>query len=614
MRQRSGYLEPTVSQTRPTSVIFLACQSEPYTQVGKAHRHHLVEGLAVHLRTRRGERLRHQSALRFTDPREFWSWLDSRARARTATYLVGAGIERSLLLTRFQEHALDLGFAIRPPWLQGNTRIIRLQDDRRRVTCLDIRNWYPLDLRDLAVEFERHGPGERSGPGPPLDVGQDLEREVSLVMDLFKLWLDFLDEHDLGAFKVTAASTAFNAFRYRFLDHYIHIHNNKLALDLERRAYHGGRAEHYWEGEQWGERFANVDYNSMYGTMLELYDYPTRLRHVIDNPSIALTERRLKTQVIIADVTLHTEEPMFPYETDRRVIYPFGVFRTTLTTAGIELALEHNALLEVHRLAVYRKDPIFQAYAEYFHHQRLRYEREGDRPRTLICKLMINSLYGKFGQSRIDIEEVGTCDPEEIMVMPVYRGSCRKVWTEVHLGGKIWNVYRQGESLYSCPSIAAHVTGYGRRWLWWAMREVPEKHLYRVHTDSLLVDEVGLSYLDGLLNEKEPGLLKIETSGSYLKLVDVGLYTIGNKVKSSGLSRYAQPLPGGGYRDRQIDHITGMLARGKFTDYTERVIETRQGARVSSAPPPPGRWLPLMLVEGTGTFRSVPRGQLHAPQ
>jgi len=191
--------------------------------------------------------------------------------------------------------------------------------------------------------------------------------------------------------------------------------------------------------------------------------------------------------------------------------------------------------------------------------------------------------------------------------MPVYGDGPKKMWTEVHLGGKVWNVYRKGESLYSSPAIAAHVTGYGRRYLWYAMREVPAKHLYRVHTDSLLVDAVGLSYLAPLLNEKEPGFLKVENAGSYMKIVDVGLYTLGSKVKRSGLTDHAKPLPEGGYRDKRVDHLAGMLRRGKITPYTERKVDIKGRGGVSPAPPPPGRWLPVPLVQPGSSVQYVPR-------
>ncbi|GAH94157.1 unnamed protein product, partial [marine sediment metagenome] len=78
-------------------------------------------------------------------------------------------------------------------------------------------------------------------------------------------------------FSITKASQAFCAYRFRFMDHKIYIHNDVTVQNLERSAYIGGRVECFRLGKIPGKQFVSMDINSMYPFVMKAEKYPYEL-------------------------------------------------------------------------------------------------------------------------------------------------------------------------------------------------------------------------------------------------------------------------------------------------------------------------------------------------
>src|SRR5690606_15107082 len=144
-------------------------------------------------------------------------------------------------------------------------------------------------------------------------------------------------------------------------------------------------------------------------------------------------------------------------------------FRTTISTPEIAYALDHGHIVEVHEVAVYQMLPIFREFVTNFYAKRETAKKQGDRVSDLLYKLLLNSLYGKFGQLKREWCEVGTCDRsivETEEIFDVSSGTPVKMRFR-KFGGKIFMEEHVEDVAYnSSIAIAAHVTAYARMLLW----------------------------------------------------------------------------------------------------------------------------------------------------
>jgi DNA polymerase elongation subunit (family B) len=205
------------------------------------------------------------------------------------------------------------------------------------------------------------------------------------------------------------------------------------------------------------------------------------------------------------------------------LIFPVGNFETFLSTPEIIYALEHGHIKKVLAINIYEKANIFSEYVEYFYNMRLEAKAKGDEVRTLLYKLFLNSLYGKFGQKSNHWEKVGEADPTEVKLERIYDVDTKKFITVKIFGGGIFrkNDLEEGEneSFYSFPAIASHVTSYARMLLWKYIETAGIENVYYTDTDSLFVNLEGYKNLEkaNYLNEDTLGLLKLEYQSRLLR-------------------------------------------------------------------------------------------------
>src|SRR5262249_11479721 len=113
---------------------------------------------------------------------------------------------------------------------------------------------------------------------------------------------------------------------------------------------------------------------------------------------------------------------------------------------------------------------------------------------------------------------IGTCDPAELYVETEIDLVTGRKYRNRHIAGLILSREPSGESRYSHPAIAAHVTAYGRVLLWELLESAGIQHVHYMDTDSLHVTRQGLENLAPYLSPTELGKLKIE------KKVDTAVY------------------------------------------------------------------------------------------
>lgn len=582
---------------RPSLVIFVDTETDVIKDKDGSETHTLKLGYAMFCRTRRNERLKVQSEHIIKDALDFWQWVDDHIPTKSACYLTAHNLNYDLPILDTFIILPSLGWELVGYYTKGQTNIFRWQQESRKLIMLDNGNFFQgkLEYWGNLLKF------------PKLEIDFDdtsneyllvyCKRDVEIIRQLWLTWLQFLDDNNCGSFKITVASTALNTFRYRFMPKDIFIHCDELAIQLEREAYHGGRVECLFVGEKTDSTFYYLDVNSMYAYVMSEYEYPYGFYGSSIQPSMRILERYLSKYAVVANVDLETNDNPFPFSIDKRIVYPVGAFNATLTTPELIYALDQDWIVAVWAISWYPKVNLFTDYVKFFYELRQHYKEQDNDGMEKICKLLSNSLYGKFGQMQYHQELIGSCEPNIIQTMPVVDLDDGQIFNHVYIGGSIFKTWREGESIDSFPAIAAHVTAYARMHLYSLLREVPRGHVFYMDTDSLIVDEIGLQALKGKLSDTELGSLKIESSSDKLVINSPKDYVMGDRIRIKGIKGNAEKLSPNVYRQSAWDRIPGMIRRGDLTTYTTHLVEKHLYREIKSGELLPTGWVDPFVLD-----------------
>jgi hypothetical protein len=569
-------------------------------------------GHVAHCRTIALDTLRLQARLDFTLSSELWTWIEPRCRSNTTTYLVAHNIVFDLAVTDGFSELARRGWTLEALYSKGITAIFRWRKGRKKLIGIDNTNLFPgklekwgevLGLPKLEINFNTVSDS---------DLAIYCRRDVDIMLASWRNWLSFLDVHDLGAFKMTVGATALNAWRHRFMPVAVHIHSNPKALELERESYHGGRVECLWTGKRQDGPFYYLDVNSMYGYVLSRYNFPAGLSGYVETDEISLLIRRLERHSVIARVLIETDTPWYPVFYQKQIVYPTGMFWATLTTPEIIHAGQAGALRGVSAVAWYRQAPLFSKFVHYFYELRQSYHTDELKAYNNICKLLINSLYGKFGQLGMRQEKIGECPVDQIWSSNGYDIAKDEYFRQFALAGGVYEERRSGEAYNAFPAIAAHVTAYARLYLYRLVQKVPAGHVFYMDTDSLVVDEIGKQALFASMNSSRLGALKVEHSSQTLEIYAPKDYKMDGRNRTKGIRSDAVQIAPDVYQQVQFSRLEGLIRQGSLTGAVTRMIEKRLDRRVRSGLVLASGWIePFRLYLEAEQAESL--GQLSLP-
>lgn len=532
----------------------------------------------------------------------FWSDVDSFCPWRKRIYVVSHNAKYDVLVTKCIPLLIEHGYKVES-FSDANPFILRMRKARERVnkdgeTVRDYKtivifsstNYYQTSLAALGKTF-----GIEKGQHDHEAGGENLEQAIQYCrtdVDILEVavdgFIDFVQKENLGNFSMTVAGQAFNAYRHRFMNADIFIHDNLAACRMERDAYAGGRNECFWIGRVPEDEVYGCDVNSMYPSVMLDFQYPTRIVSVRALPSLSDVRKWLESgYMIVAECYVETDVPIF-HRKGGKLVFPIGRFWTTLSTPEIVEGLKRDIIKKVRKVAIYKGSHIFREYVEYFYTQRLKAKTEGDKVHDMLYKLFLNSLYGKFGQKNEHWERIGDADPEEIRTEWVIDTRTGERYLERVVGGGIFRRHNDPddvEAVNSFPAIAAHVTAYARMRLWQYIETAGLGNVYYCDTDSVYVNREGYERLEqaGLIDDKKLGLLKLERVCTDFTLygckdyefieVDSGV----KKVKMKGVSKSAVQIEDDkeGKKRFVITQWSGVsdgLRKGSLQSYSNRLI------------------------------------------
>lgn len=209
---------------------------------------------------------------------------------------------------------------------------------------------------------------------------------------LYEVLTMLFDAHQ-GVCSETIASHAMRVFRSQYQQRSIMIPPLDIEEDV-RACYFGGRTEVFRNDSATVNHY---DINSLYPSAMQgplPTEYMCRTRQLPDNDD--------KIGFYLADVDLpEVYVPPLPYRLEK-LYFPVGNIKDGhFTSMELRQAIRDGASVNIKSGILFLAEPILAEFVSDIHAMKQKAARAGDAATKYICKLLLNSLYGKWGQNRI---------------------------------------------------------------------------------------------------------------------------------------------------------------------------------------------------------------------
>jgi hypothetical protein len=306
---------------------------------------------------------------------------------------------------------------------------------------------------------------------------------------------------------------------------------------------------------------------------------------------------------IIAEIECHTEKPVLPVKHNSRLCFPVGHIRTTVCYPELSLLDSLGIDYTINAIAYYEMNPLFHGFVESMYALRQRFKQEKNTVYDYFVKILMNSLYGKFGQRNEEWIFKGKTD------------SCRFGHDEIYnyddlvegkddieplkvkwIAGSEFHSEGLKEGFDSLVAVSAFVTSYARVLLWNLLSKAGIENVYYCDTDSIFCNIDGYCNLIESIDEKQIGSLKVEETTGRLTVNNLKDYTFGAETKLKGVNKRAERLNENTYRCDQWQHFSGAVrARENETVLVKKVIKHNMAHYTKGVTNPAGLVTPLQL-------------------
>lgn len=513
---------------------------------------------------------------------EFWDWLEKLAIVDTTIWVCchNAGFDLTQLGTwqLMSEGYLKIQAPRSPRNRKAESDELRslliLEDPPtvigvetstgHRYTLVDTLNYWRCSLSDLgkSVGLEKYDMPAKDEP-----LEKQIEyctRDVEIIERAMTNLISWWDEREYGMFRWTSPGLAWSAFRHSFYTHGVDFHDSQQTRKLERDSYYGGQLEAYYLGEI-NEPVWQYDVNSLYPSVMVDRQYPVRLLAESHDETWVSGDIPYNPSACVAEVLLGETEHTFPFRYENEVFYARGPGITVLSGPELDYAFSMGSVEKVGRWAFYLCRPIFSQYIEHFFQQKQSAEDRGDKTTRTFVKLLMNSLYGKFGQKGSSWEPEpdypAPLDCGEFTVVNPLSGERTRYLT---VGGMTFRWHPGQEIGQSFPAIASFVTAYARQRMRFLRYTAGSENVYYQSTDSLIVNERGHKRLDaaGEVGERELGKLKLEKEADSAHIRGLHWYSLGAKQVTGSVKPSATWVSDTSWQEPHFERLAVILGRG----------------------------------------------------
>lgn len=380
------------------------------------------------------------------------------------------------------EYLFKIGFHKQTQIIEVSGRIIllKVKIKDRNIYFVDSFSLLPSSLDKLGEAFQTKHRKVKGYDVTRNDKKVTAELREYQRMDCLSLF-EILDKfqvelNSLGAnMRITIASTAMDLFRRKYFKIQIPTHY-RIESEI-RQGYFGGRVEvfkKYFRSGPENKYLFYYDYNSLYpSVMLENY-YP--VGNAITVKDYKFNPNHLGFAFLEANIPKSVYIPPIPIQGEDHLLYMTGKIKGIYPLIYVKILEELNIPYKIEKAYLFEKAKLFHNYVKDLYGKRI---ENKNNVKNYIFKLLLNSLYGKFGQNRIKKEYICNPDKDDLL---------NKVLYPYNLDFDLWYEEKESYALHILPAVAAYVTAYAHEKLYKALFSL-DNAVYYCDTDSLVTTQ-----------------------------------------------------------------------------------------------------------------------------
>jgi len=515
----------------------------------------------------------------FRRPQEWSRWLSGRRDNQRSTWVYSYGLVYGLTLLNAFRGWDGSGERLISAVLSDPPTIVLTRQGRHITRYVDVANYSRDGLRSLLRSAGVTAPCPLKSGTSEQDAIAYCTSKTLAVGDFLCQAISLVRRSRLCGWQPTAASLSFAAYRHSFAHSDLYIHGQPDATSLERASLFGGRVQTWCTGSI-NQSVTIVDANSLYPSVMRDYPHPVKFRSHQWGGAVRELHQALRGYWCAATVTLGAAAPELPRRVGRAVYWDDVPGPRSLCGAELHQAVALGCVKRVHAIARYDAGFSFTDFVDTLFNHKLRLTKEKNHGQAALCKILLNSLHGKFAQhGRRWVEAKET----------LAAGQWRQWWgthpkTGAYVPYRCLGGYSQycetaGEWLHSFPGISASISSAARIELARARDFAGVAQTLYCDTDSLhLVGRATDRLVAGnFLHPTSLGKWKTVTTGADATYWGLKHYRVGNKYCCCYLTPSAWQVADGIYRDAARLHFGRLLDQGlpDAVYYRERTVRVR---------------------------------------
>lgn len=293
-----------------------------------------------------------------------------------------------------------------------------LRKQRTTLIFLDTLSWFKGSLAELGELFGL----SKLKIDFNLCTYDELKTYCVRDCDITHLLVEFLDMIHVSyniKWTLSLAQLSYRIFKRHFLKYSLLTSDSVDIMQLERDSYFGGRVEVFDFSEHTDIHV--YDFNSLYPYIMKTTKVPVKItkylgieackHHSFENLMCLINESLEQDKAIIVRVIVDIEDqhiPLIALRKDDKLIFPTGTFETVIVTPEL-IRCKHN-IVQVKEIAIYEQDYLFADFVDTFYDLRRKAQHEHDYIMSYFYKILLNSLYGKFGQRKFSVDKFPDAD------------------------------------------------------------------------------------------------------------------------------------------------------------------------------------------------------------
>ncbi|XP_075515543.1 DNA polymerase-like [Primulina tabacum] len=310
---------------------------------------------------------------------------------------------------------------------------------------------------------------------------------------------------------MTISSLSLKIFRMNYLDDDIFpIHIPTQNQDsFIRRGYYGGHFDVY---KPYGENLHYYDVNSLYPFIMKSYPMPCGIpvwHNKLESVGLDSLFGFIEAYVVCPTTI---SKPFLPYkDKNGTLLFPTGKFIGVYYSEELKFARDLGYdIIPLRGYLFEKKSSPFEGFISHLYESRQEAKKAGDEAMTFIYKLLMNSLYGRFGMNpESTVTEICNQDKYEELMKKDNFQSAEKLTDHYYIVNYTVNSTIVDDTEWKAPKmsavqLSAAITACARIYMY---PFISRPDCYYTDTDSIVL---GSPLSDNLISSLELGKFKLE--------------------------------------------------------------------------------------------------------